>query len=245
MQTYFSRKSQRAGNRAAGFWLRLLGWIACVYLAAVVVFILPLRWIDPPVTAFMLQQSSAEEQFVQWTRLENISPNALLAVIASEDQRFLKHQGVDFAAIGDALQEDRGSVRGASTITQQLVKNLYLWPGRSLLRKGFEASLAMTFDVLISKHRILELYLNLVEFGPGVYGVGAASDRFFNKPASRLSESEAALLAAALPNPSVYRVDAPRDYMLERRDWIVEQIQRLKREGLLTEVIGVEFRGSE
>jgi monofunctional biosynthetic peptidoglycan transglycosylase len=142
------------------------------------------------------------------------------------------HNGVDFSAIQKALAEDSGAVRGASTITQQLVKNLYLWPGRSLLRKGLEAVLALTFDTVVPKRRILELYLNVVEFGPGIYGVAAASEHFFGKLPSQLTPPEAALLAASLPNPAIYRVDAPPDYMRERQRWVMEQMLRLEREGL-------------
>jgi monofunctional biosynthetic peptidoglycan transglycosylase len=224
-----ARRGRRKAHRP---WLRPLIWAAIVCLVAILFFVLPLRMLNPPVTAFMLHQTDAGERHQEWVPLEAISGYAALAVIASEDQRFLVHNGVDFSAIQKALGEDSGAVRGASTITQQLVKNLYLWPDRSLLRKGLEAGLALTFDTLVPKRRILELYLNVVEFGPGIYGVAAASEHFFGKLPSQLTPPEAALLAASLPNPAIYRVDAPPDYMRERQRWVIEQMLRLEREGL-------------
>jgi monofunctional biosynthetic peptidoglycan transglycosylase len=226
------RRTKRGAPAKSGFLLRLLGWLAIVYLAVVLLFVVPLRVINPPVTAFMLQQTNAGERRYEWVPIESISKYAALAVIASEDQRFLLHDGVDFSAIEKALSEDGGAVRGASTITQQLVKNLYLWPGRNMLRKGVEAILALTFDALVPKRRILELYLNVVEFGPGIYGVAAASEQFFSKPPLQLTPPEAALLAAALPNPAVFKVDAPSDYMRERQLWVMQQMLRLDREGM-------------
>ena len=226
------RKTKRRAPRRSGFLLRLLGWLAIVYLAVVLLLVLPLRVINPPVTAFMLQQTSAGERRYEWVPIESISKYAALAIIASEDQRFLLHDGVDFSAIEKALSEDSGAVRGASTITQQLVKNLYLWPGRNMLRKAVEAVLALTFDALVPKRRILELYLNVVEFGPGIYGVAAASKHFFGKPPSQLTPPEAALLAAALPNPAVFNAGAPSGYMRERQFWVMQQMLRLDREGL-------------
>ena len=226
------RKTKRRAPRKSGFLLRLLGWWAIVYLAVVLLFVVPLRVINPPVTAFMLQQTNAGERRYEWVPIESISKYAALAVIASEDQRFLLHDGVDFSAIEKALSEDGGAVRGASTITQQLVKNLYLWPGRNMLRKGVEAVLALTFDALVPKRRILEIYLNVVEFGPGIYGVAAASEQFYGKKSSQLTPPEAALLAAALPNPAVFKVDAPSDYMRDRQRWVMQQMLRLERAGV-------------
>ena len=226
------RKTKRRSRKKSGFLLRLLGWLAIVYLVVVLLFVVPLRVINPPVTAFMLQQADADERRYEWVPIESISKYAALAVIASEDQRFLLHNGVDFSAIEKALSEDGGAVRGASTITQQLVKNLYLWPGRNMLRKGIEAVLALTVDVLVPKRRILELYLNVAEFGPGIYGVAAASKQFFSKPPAQLTPPEAALLAAALPNPAVFKVDVPSDYMRDRQRWVMQQMLRLDREGL-------------
>jgi monofunctional biosynthetic peptidoglycan transglycosylase len=232
MTKFVRRKAMVRARSALGFSVRLLAWVTVVYLAAAFLIVVPLRFINPPVTAFMLQQTSAGERHYEWVPIEEISQYAALAVIASEDQRFLLHNGVDFAAIQQAFGESGAKVRGASTLTQQLVKNLYLWPGRSLLRKGLEASIAVIFNAVVPKRRTLELYLNVVEFGPGIYGVAAASEHFFAKPPGQLTPPEAALLAATLPNPAVYRVAAPSDYMRERQDWVMQQMLRLDREGL-------------
>ena len=152
-----------------------------------------------------------------------------LAVVASEDQRFPHHAGVDFEAIRQALSEYRAGegLRGASTITQQTAKNLFLWNGRSFVRKAVEAGLAVVIDGLWPKQRILEVYLNVAEFGPGIYGVEAASQAYFDKPARHLTEYQAALLAAVLPNPKVLRVNAPSTYVRERVVWIQGQIAQL------------------
>ncbi|AXS38854.1 monofunctional biosynthetic peptidoglycan transglycosylase [Breoghania sp. L-A4] len=138
-----------------------------------------------------------------WTPLDGISPTLVRAVVASEDARFCSHPGVDWEALEDQLSklEDGERPRGASTITMQLAKNLFLWPGRSYLRKGLEIPLALWIDLVLSKRRILELYLNVAEWGDGVFGAEAAARRHFGKSASELSRSEAARLATALPNP--------------------------------------------
>jgi len=150
-----------------------------------------------------------------------------LAVIAAEDQRFADHGGFDLIEIGNAVSArlDGTSTRGASTLTQQTAKNLFLWSGQSWVRKGLEAWLTLWIEWLWPKTRILEVYLNIAEFGPGVFGVEAASRRFFNTSAERLSAERSALLAAVLPNPGVYRVDAPGPKVLNRQRWILKQIR--------------------
>ncbi len=161
--------------------------------------------------------------------MESISPNAALAVIAAEDQHFPDHYGFDFAAIQDALddQDEGKPLRGASTISQQVAKNLFLWSGRSLVRKGLEVWFTALLELLWSKERILEVYLNIAEFGDSTFGVEAASRRFFNKSASRLTAIEAARLAAVLPNPLRYRADKPSAYVLKRQRWIERQMRQL------------------
>ena len=161
--------------------------------------------------------------------MESISPNAALAVIAAEDQRFPNHHGFDFAAIQDALddQDEGKPLRGASTISQQVAKNLFLWSGRSLIRKGLEVWFTLLLELLWPKERILEVYLNIAEFGDSTFGVEAASQRFFNKSASRLIAIEAARLAAVLPNPLRYRADKPSAYVLKRQRWIERQMRQL------------------
>lgn len=158
-----------------------------------------------------------------------------LAVIASEDQKFPEHEGFDFESINQALEDrERGRrVRGASTISQQVAKNMFLWPRQSWFRKGLEAYFTLLIEVLWPKQRILEVYLNIAEFGKGIYGVGAASQVFFGKPAAQLNSYDAALLAAVLPSPRRMRVNAPSPYVRSRQEWIVAQMQRMGSEGAL------------
>ena len=165
-----------------------------------------------------------------WTHWERISPHAALAVIAAEDQRFFDHHGFDIDSLHDAWDTARrgGSLRGASTISQQVAKNLFLWPGRSFVRKGLEAYLTLELELLWRKRRILEVYLNVAEFGDGVFGIGAASQRFFGKPPNELNEDDAALLAAVLPSPSRLHVDRPSAYVRERQSWIRNQMGHLR-----------------
>ncbi|EQC01279.1 monofunctional biosynthetic peptidoglycan transglycosylase [Photorhabdus temperata subsp. temperata M1021] len=165
-----------------------------------------------------------------WVGHEQISPNIALAVIAAEDQKFPQHWGFDFDAIENALehnQNNSGRLRGASTISQQTAKNLFLWDGRSWLRKGLEAGMTFAIELAWSKSRILTVYLNIVEFGDGIFGVEEASRHYFHKSASKLTASEAALLAAVLPNPHRYKVNAPSAYVLQRQQWILRQMRLL------------------
>ncbi|AJQ93060.1 membrane carboxypeptidase (penicillin-binding protein) [Gynuella sunshinyii YC6258] len=152
----------------------------------------------------------------RWTDLDDISAQLPLAVISSEDQKFPDHMGFDFEAIADALEEQRKRPRGASTITQQLAKNLFLWPGRSYVRKGLEAWFTLWMEWLWPKQRIMEVYLNVIEYGPGVYGVTTASERFFHKSPARLTRTEASLLAAVLPNPKRMSASQPSAYVWSR-----------------------------
>jgi monofunctional biosynthetic peptidoglycan transglycosylase len=195
--------------------------------------VLPFRWIDPPTTAFMLQDDSDRKPVLyEWSVWKNLGTASPIAVVAAEDQKFASHFGFDLKSIRESVEDfnDGASLRGASTITQQVAKNLYLWPSKSFLRKGIEAYFAVLIEVTWPKKRILEIYLNIAEFGPGIYGVGAASEIYFGKAPIELSDAEAALLAAVLPNPKQLRVSQPTPYLLERRNWIMGQMQRLRRE---------------
>ncbi len=197
------------------------------------VMVVPLRWINPPTTAFMLQDDSGRNPLLQeWVAWNDIGITPPLAVVASEDQKFANHYGFDVKSIRASVADfgDGASLRGASTITQQVAKNLYLWPGKSFLRKGIEAYFTVLIEATWSKKRILEIYLNVAELGPGIYGVGPASDLYFRKSPIDLSYAEAALLAVVLPNPKQMRVDAPTEYMRKRQSWILGQMQRLQRE---------------
>ncbi|MCL7943777.1 monofunctional biosynthetic peptidoglycan transglycosylase [Marinobacter sp. ATCH36] len=212
--------------------LRTLAWALAGLLLLAVTAILLFRFVNPPTSAFMLGHllsGSGQELQQEWVSLDDISPWMPLAVVASEDQRFVHHHGVDFGAIRTALAEYRAGqgLRGASTITQQTAKNLFLWNGRSFVRKALEAGLALGIDAIWPKRRIIEVYLNIAEFGHGIYGVEAASRFYFGVPASRLSQIQSARLAAVLPNPKVLNAATPSAYVWERVEWIRGQMAQL------------------
>ena len=177
----------------------------------------------------VFQQDKSARIHYQWIDWEFISPHIALAVVASEDQKFPYHRGFDFQSISDALEERRTKrrFRGASTITQQTAKNLFLWEGRSFVRKGFEAWFAVLMETLWSKRRILEIYLNIVEFGDGVYGVQSAAEVFLGKEPSQLTRKEAALMAAVLPSPKRFSIANPSGYMQQRTRQIERQMLNL------------------
>jgi monofunctional biosynthetic peptidoglycan transglycosylase len=230
--------SARRGARGLA---RRLGSVLALSVLAIVLLaafgVLALRWLDPPTSAFMLEArlaawTAGEHDYrthYQWVDLEAISPQAALAVIAAEDQQFPFHAGFDFKSIRAAVREHErgGKLRGASTISQQVAKNLFLWSGRSFARKGLEAAFTVLIEFLWPKERILEVYLNIAEFGRGIYGVQAAAQAFFHKDATRLGSAESALLAVVLPNPRRFRVEAPSRYMLAQRDWTLRQMANL------------------
>jgi monofunctional biosynthetic peptidoglycan transglycosylase len=227
--------------------MRFLRWTlfaVIVLVALTAIPVLLMRWWDPFSSAFMLNARIAhasEKDYTtrySWVDLENISPNAALAVIASEDQQFPFHTGFDFKSIREAVRENahRKRPRGASTISQQVAKNLFLWNGGGYVRKGLEAWFTVLIEFLWPKERILEVYLNVAQFGRGIFGVEAASRAFFRKPAARLSRPEAATLAAVLPNPIRLRADRPSAYVISRRDWIVGQMRGLGGREYLEEV---------
>jgi len=216
-------------------------WMTILALLSVVA----LRWVPPPTTSFMIaERIRAPSQKIEydWVPWSQISPQAALAVVASEDQRFPRHRGFELGATRRALAHwwHGEKTRGASTITQQVAKNLFLWPGRSAVRKVLEGALTVVIETLWSKQRILEIYLNVAQLGPGTFGVEAASRRYFRKDASKLTASEAALLAVVLPNPERLRVDRPSPYVLRRRAWVLKQMNRLGGTAYLRELDGVE-----
>lgn len=218
---------------------RLVLTVLGVWLAGLVVF----AFLPVPFSAVMVERQigawlRGDFGYVahqDWVSMDEIAPAMALAVIAAEDQKFPQHWGFDLAAIESALghNERGGSVRGASTLSQQTVKNLFLWDGRSWIRKGLEAGLTAGMEVAWTKRRILTVYLNIAEFGPGIFGVEEASRRYFNRPASRLTRSQAAMLAAVLPNPIQYKVKNPSGYVLRRQQWILRQMDQLGGEGFL------------
>jgi len=226
--------------------VRKILWLALQAIAVAVLVsiaaVLVLRWVPPVTSAMMLErwveanwqrrQYSARYQWVGWSR---VSPWAPLAAVAAEDQRFAEHRGFDLESIHDAIEDaERGRrLRGASTISQQVAKNLFLWSGRSYVRKGLEAYFTALIEALWPKRRILEVYVNIAEMGDGVFGVEAASQRFFRKPASKMRPDEAALLAAVLPNPRRFRADRPTAFVAERQAWILRQMDQLGGSGYL------------
>ncbi|WP_395794457.1 monofunctional biosynthetic peptidoglycan transglycosylase [Aquimonas sp.] len=224
-----ARKRPQARPRRR--WLRRLAWLLCAALLVPVLLVLALRFVDPPSSAFMLgwRLHSGQAAEYRWRDLDAIAPALAIAIVAAEDQRFPTHRGFDVDAIRDALEESRegGRSRGASTLSQQVAKNLFLWETSSWPRKGLEAGFTVLIETLWPKRRILEMHLNLAEFGPGVYGAEAAAQRFFGKPASQLSAAEAARLAVVLPSPKRMDVAAPGSYQRQRAAWVQRQAQQL------------------
>ncbi|WP_342083508.1 monofunctional biosynthetic peptidoglycan transglycosylase [Dyadobacter sp. OTU695] len=199
-----------------------------------VVWVIVLRFLPVWVTPYMISrkidafvEDEDTEIFHDWEPYENISKEAALAVVASEDQNFPNHWGFDFDQIYDAMTEDRKRARGASTISQQVAKNVFLWHGRSYIRKGLEAYFTVLIEVLWSKERILEVYLNVAEMGKMTFGVEAASLRYYNKSAKRLTRYEAARIAAVLPNPIRFSIKNPSAYVNKRTNQIVRQMRYL------------------
>ncbi len=219
--------------RRIGAWGLRLG--AGFFLLTVLVVLL-FRFVPVPGSSLMLERRWTAwregEPYVSrhaWRSLEEISPAMGAAVIAAEDQLFPDHFGFDWNAIEKAVAHNERSrrKRGASTLTQQTAKNLFLWPSRSWVRKGFEAWFTLALEAGWSKRRILEVYLNIVEFGDGIYGVEAAAQTYFRKPAKHITSSEAALLAAVLPNPHRFKVASPSEYIRSRQAWILRQMEQL------------------
>ena len=227
----------KSRNRVGGRWRfrRYVTTALGIVMLVSITLTLPWRWLTPPTTAFILQDRFHHKSRInqRWVPFDEISPAIPIAVVAAEDQKFPHHHGFDFQSLSEALQEDRRHRRGASTISQQLAKNLYLWPGRSLLRKALEAYFTVLIEFTWPKIRILEVYLNVVEFGPKVYGVDAASRLFFGKPPGRITSQEAALLAAVLPSPRRMSALRPSEYVRKRASEIEAAVRALGGPGYL------------
>jgi monofunctional biosynthetic peptidoglycan transglycosylase len=235
------KKRNKKGFQLLKTWfLRAFLTVIGVWVAGILLF----SFLPVPFSAVMVERQlgawfSGNFSYVahsDWTSMDDISPWMPLAVMASEDQKFPTHWGFDVQAIQSVLDnEEGGRIRGASTLSQQTAKNVFLWDGRSWVRKGLEAGLTVGIETVWTKRRILTVYLNVAEFGDGVFGVEEASQRYFHKPASRLTMSEAALLAAVLPNPIRFKADAPSGYIRQRQQWILRQMRQLGGEGFLRE----------
>lgn len=236
-------------RREPGRWRvwRLSLWLILGLVGISVLPVLLLRWIDPPSSMVMLaRKAETGEQpgYVleyRWRDWEQLSPRLPIALVAAEDQQFPQHRGFDLAAIEKALDhnEQGGRVRGASTITQQVAKNLFLWQGRSWLRKGMEAWYTLWIEVLWSKQRILEVYANIAEFGDGIYGAEAAAQRYFGVSALALNEAQSARLAAVLPSPRRWHADRPGPYVIARQAWVQRQMRQLGGPQYLSECCGI------
>lgn len=234
-----AKMAQTAKKRS---WFRwLLRWgvrLLVFFFASSILVTIIYRFVPPPATPLMLirvveQLADGEKPMIKkdWVPLSKISPNMVLAVISSEDNNFESHYGVDFEAIKKAqkLNERGKKLRGASTISQQTAKNVFLWPARNYLRKGLELYFTGLIEVFWGKKRIMEVYLNEIEMGKGIYGVEAASQTYFKKPASRLSRAEAASIAAVLPNPRRWRPDKPTSYISGKRSRIMWNMNNVYR----------------
>ena len=231
-------KSQKETRKRA-WGRRLLRWVGgalALFLGATLVLVGTFRFVPVPFSALMIERRLSGDPAEggggsrhRWVPLEEIAPVMGVAVIAAEDQLFAEHFGFDWNAIEKAVAHNERSrrKRGASTLSQQTAKNLFLWSSRSWIRKGFEAWFTLALEAGWSKRRILEVYLNIVEFGDGIYGVEAASLTYFRKPAKRLSAEEAELLAAVLPNPHRFRVASPSEHVRSRQAWILKQMTQL------------------
>lgn len=222
-------KSRRSNRLIPWYWR----WFLKMSLWVITISALPmlmLRYADPPTSSFIELNKLKHNTNIQhqWRDIEDVSLYFPNAVLASEDQQFPYHWGFDLDQIMLVLEEsDKGYSRGASTITQQTVKNLFLWPERSFVRKGLEAWLTLWMELIVPKKRILEIYINFAQFGKSVFGVSAASQYYFGVPASELTPEQSALIVAALPTPSRSNPAKPSDYLKERADFILDQMPRI------------------
>ena len=219
-------------------WVRVLKWVSLVFFgvfASLHLYALILIWSPPPATFLMAERSiGGQTIFKRWVPLDEISPHLVTAVIAAEDQRFCEHRGVDTEAIRKAYNEWRegNGLRGGSTITQQTAKNVFLWNGGGILRKVPEAWMAYVIDNIWGKRRVMEVYLNVAEWGDGLFGADAAARVRFGKPASELTRTEAAMLATVLPSPNKWRVDPPGPYVQQRSRRTLRQMNNVERDAL-------------
>jgi len=211
-----------------------------LFLSLSFVWVVAYKYIPPPITGMMLYKWWNQENYsidYRWRDLEEIGSSVPLAFISSEDQKFLNHNGFDVEAIKKAIESNKESkkVRGASTISQQVAKNVFLLPTKSYFRKGLEVYFTFLIELVWGKERIMEVYINVVELGEGVYGVEAAAQNYFKKSAKKLSRNNAALMATVLPNPLIFKLKSPSAYMQKRSNWVLRQMNNLGGEGILRE----------
>jgi monofunctional biosynthetic peptidoglycan transglycosylase len=220
-------------------WIWRLIWKSALWFFLLSIgFTILYRFVPVPITPLMVirlfEQAFDEKKEIRlkkdWTPFSEISKNAPQAVYAAEDQKFLDHNGFDFEAMQKAWENNKKGkrVKGASTITQQTVKNVFLWPSRSYLRKGLEAYFTVLVELIWSKERIMEVYLNVIEMGDGIYGIEAAAQTYYKKPAAKLNRNQAAMIAAVLPNPRRWNPTKPTPYIIGRQAWILRQMNNLE-----------------
>ena len=225
-------------KRAFRIFFRFLKYLTIVFFVSSIFFAILYKYVNPPVTPLMIirlgEQAWSGKPLAlkkEWAGIDKISPNLSLAVVASEDNLFMKHNGFDFESIEKAKEyndkKQGKKFRGGSTISQQTAKNVFLWPQRSWLRKGLEAYFTVMIEFVWGKKRIMEVYLNVIEMGKGIYGAESASQFYYGKPASQLSRPEAASLAAILPNPLQWNIKAPTPYLEGRKQWILWNMNNL------------------
>jgi monofunctional biosynthetic peptidoglycan transglycosylase len=212
-----------------------------ILFIAQLVYIIVLKWINPPITLTQLSSVFSGDGLKRdYVGYDEMSSNIKLAVISSEDQAFPDHDGFDWKSIEKAMkynQRKPGRIRGASTISQQTAKNVFLWQGRDWIRKGLEVYFTKMIELIWGKRRILEVYLNVIEMGTGIYGAEAASQAYFKKPAKNLTRQQAAMIAACLPNPKKYTVKPPASYVVVKSAWIVRQMNALERDPDIQKII--------
>jgi monofunctional biosynthetic peptidoglycan transglycosylase len=215
------------------FLFKIALWFFIISIGLTIIY----RFIPVPVTPLMVirlwEQAWDEKNDVRlykdWVSIDNISKHMPQAVYAAEDQKFLEHNGFDWKAMEEAWEKNKKGkrIKGASTISQQTAKNVFLWPSRNLVRKGLEAYFTFLIETIWTKERIMEIYLNVIEMGPGIYGIEAASQTFYNRPASKLTRQQAAMIAAVLPNPIRWSPAKPTGYIRGRQSWILRQMNNL------------------
>ena len=234
--------AKKSSSKKISFWQRLVRifkWIlkfAIIFFVSTVLIVFAMRWINPVTSSIMIQRQIStlfhgEFELIKyhWVDYDDVSKFMPIAIVAAEDQNFPNHFGFDFKQIKKALNENKRGrrVRGASTITQQVAKNLFLWEGKSFVRKGIEAYFTLLIELLWDKQRILEVHMNVAEMGNNIFGVGTASLAYYRKSPAKLTKSQAALLAAILPNPNKYSAVKPSGYVRGRQNWIIKQMNSL------------------
>ena len=215
--------------------LKILMWCAIFFFGSTILAVIIYSWVPVRYTPLMLIRSiefcddDSYSTKKKWVAIEDISPYMAQAVIAAEDNNFMKHGGFDWTAIDRAIEHNKTSKRtqGASTISQQVAKNVFLWPNRSYIRKGLEAYFTFLIESFWSKERIMEVYLNVIETSKGIYGVEATAQKFFKKPAAKLTRGEAAMIAITLPNPLNRNLANPSQYMFKRQAQILQLMEKI------------------